>query len=265
MYNVSHCSNVPCLERIFKFCFWNSIRIWSFGCLSWPYKIINFPWEHVEVDMVFGFNFSASAASVVASVPTRQRLSSLLIDLPYPRLCPGWLGGLSRCWSLLSHGSFLSFAWVVNSLFQKYVDWLSAAEFRKYCKRLHVDMYTKRKCLHAKYSHGGEGRRLCCGQTTWFCSVVGRQRLCFAHAAWQNPKQTLQFQWLLKYGMYVSSWQHVLWIINIYKSSITHYCWSVNSSFQWNHKIDDEIVWQLLTCVWPFSVATAYFYLLLKY
>ena len=38
--------------------------------------------------------------------------------------CPGWLGGLSRCWSLLtdlSHGSFLSFAWVVNSLFQKYV------------------------------------------------------------------------------------------------------------------------------------------------
>ena len=28
----------------------------------------------------------------------------------------------------------------------------SAAEFRKYCKRLHVDLYTKRKCLHAKYS-----------------------------------------------------------------------------------------------------------------
>ena len=28
----------------------------------------------------------------------------------------------------------------------------SAAEFRKYCKRLHVDMYTKRKRLHAKYS-----------------------------------------------------------------------------------------------------------------
>ena len=26
----------------------------------------------------------------------------------------------------------------------------SAAEFRKYCKRLHVDLYTKRKRLHAK-------------------------------------------------------------------------------------------------------------------
>ena len=44
------------------------------------------------------------------------------------------------------------------------------------------------------FDHGGEGRRLCCGQMTWFCSVVGRQRLCFAHAAWQKPKQTLQFQ-----------------------------------------------------------------------
>ena len=28
----------------------------------------------------------------------------------------------------------------------------SAAEFRKYCKRLHVDLYTKRRRLHAKYS-----------------------------------------------------------------------------------------------------------------
>ena len=28
----------------------------------------------------------------------------------------------------------------------------SAAEFRKYCKRLHVDLYTKCKRLHAKYS-----------------------------------------------------------------------------------------------------------------
>ena len=28
----------------------------------------------------------------------------------------------------------------------------SAAKFRKYCKRLHVDMYTKRKRLHTKYS-----------------------------------------------------------------------------------------------------------------
>ena len=28
----------------------------------------------------------------------------------------------------------------------------SAAEFRKYCKRLHIDMYTKPKRLHAKYS-----------------------------------------------------------------------------------------------------------------
>ena len=26
----------------------------------------------------------------------------------------------------------------------------SAAEFRKYCKRLHVDMYMKRRRLHAK-------------------------------------------------------------------------------------------------------------------
>ena len=25
---------------------------------------------------------------------------------------------------------------------------------------------------------GGEGRRFCCGQITWFCYVVGRQRLC---------------------------------------------------------------------------------------
>ena len=30
--------------------------------------------------------------------------------------------------------------------------------------------------------HGGEGRRLCCGQMTWFCSVVGRQRLCLGQA-----------------------------------------------------------------------------------
>ena len=52
---------------------------------------------------------------------------------------------------------------------------------------------------------GGGGRRLSCGQMTWFCSVVGRQRLHFAHAAWQNPKQILQYQRLLKYGMYVSS------------------------------------------------------------
>ena len=29
---------------------------------------------------------------------------------------------------------------------------ISAAEFRKYCKRLHVDMYMKRKRLHTKYS-----------------------------------------------------------------------------------------------------------------
>ena len=29
---------------------------------------------------------------------------------------------------------------------------ISAAEFRKYCKCLHVDLYTKRKRLHAKHS-----------------------------------------------------------------------------------------------------------------
>ena len=29
---------------------------------------------------------------------------------------------------------------------------------------------------------GGEGRRLCCGQITWSCSVVGRQRLCLGQA-----------------------------------------------------------------------------------
>ena len=28
----------------------------------------------------------------------------------------------------------------------------SAAEFRKYCKRLHIDLYKKRKRLHTKYS-----------------------------------------------------------------------------------------------------------------
>ena len=30
--------------------------------------------------------------------------------------------------------------------------------------------------------NGGEGRRLCCGQMTWFCSVVGRQLLCLGQA-----------------------------------------------------------------------------------
>ena len=32
------------------------------------------------------------------------------------------------------------------------------------------------------YTGGGEGRRLCCGQITWICSVVGRQRLCLGQA-----------------------------------------------------------------------------------
>ena len=35
MYNLSHCSNLPCLERIFKF-------IRSFGCSSWPCQIVIF-------------------------------------------------------------------------------------------------------------------------------------------------------------------------------------------------------------------------------
>ena len=43
---------------------------------------------------------------------------------------------------------------LLNYLYLTIMWWerTSAAEFRKYCKRLHVGMYTKRKHLHAKYS-----------------------------------------------------------------------------------------------------------------
>ena len=45
---------------------------------------------------------------------------------------------------------------LLNKIGPKWKNYLSignsAAEFRKYCKRLHVDMYTNRKRLHAKNS-----------------------------------------------------------------------------------------------------------------
>ena len=40
--------------------------------------------------------------------------------------------------------------------------------------------------IFARGGGGGGVRRLCCGQMTWFCSVVGRQRLHFAHTCIQH-------------------------------------------------------------------------------
>ena len=76
--------------------------------------------------------------------------------LSFTEICPTKLGTVpnritvTAVTVIKSYHNIHKLSWISNIIWL--TDISSAAKFKKYCKRLHIDMYTKRKRLHAKYS-----------------------------------------------------------------------------------------------------------------